>query len=110
MGKFDQGLYMNGRRQFASLACGLLSLSIFTVILVYSAVLMHWVFKGKVYYLQQNSEEAAESGIFKVPVKDYIDQLPIKFYVAYPVQQGFNDCSDANFTLEYENKFGVASI
>lgn len=51
MGKFDQGLYLNGRKQFGSILGGLITLSIVLGVLVYSIILINWVFEGDVYYI-----------------------------------------------------------
>ena len=64
---------MDGRRLFASIIGGFITLSIFLGVLIYSIILIRWVFKGNIYYMQQNSEEATESGIFNVTVAEYID-------------------------------------
>ena len=72
MGKFDQGLYLDGRKHSASILGGLVTLSIILGVLVYSIILISWVFKGNIYYIQQSTELPEESGIMSLTVGDYI--------------------------------------
>jgi hypothetical protein len=81
IGKYDQGLYLNERREQSSICGGLFTLLLIAVILTYSSVNFYVIVNREEYTIDESTLLFRDSGIFKQTIGQLENTLPKMFTV-----------------------------
>jgi hypothetical protein len=79
VGKYDNGLYLQERRQQSSVCGGICTILLAIMLITYAAVIFTAIFKRDEYTLQESSVLFEESGILDATLKDLHTQFPRDF-------------------------------
>ena len=102
IGKYDQGLYLDEKRQQSSICGGLFTVCLISIIGIYMAVIFYSVYKRSEFKVDEGSLMFDDSGIRDWRVSAFEGQLPRLYSIILNQNDGYTFCSDFTFKVEYE--------
>jgi hypothetical protein len=104
VGKYDQGLYMDQRRQQSSICGGLFTILITIVFFAYLAVIFSVIVQRKDFTLTENTVLFSDSGLLNQTVSQLYEQFPLTYalFVSRNTPSKYQDCGDITFLANFE--------